>query len=359
MSSWLLGDATGLHASVAPSLRPPTLTAANAMNQYAFGQQADGHWQTIGGVTWSPWANVGLDTTNAILVLTKSVTKPLPVAVLAAVLDQSARNPQPFTLNGSASYHQDTAASIVEWLYMMDAPASPDWSGNTAGYPVYSGITTSANPGWNTVATHTVTLRVKDNQTPANYATTTTTVKVTLADVPPVALPMPPTRVPQIYTGNLGDTIVLDGTASFDVDGDPIVSYAWDLNGDGLYGTAADIALDTSGQGAVGSTASVVYTIAHTGQIGLKVCSQPRDVHGNPVGSPVCASSTKPVDVYGTASDLYVSSLTATNLNPTVPVTSAPGWRAPSAVPLSPTWVFVSTTAIRSRAASSSAATIW
>ena len=298
---------------LAPTSGPGIGLSKRTLNN-AFGQAADGSWDASGTSGFVNGYGAALGTPHAILILTKAVTKPLPVAVIATpIADQSARNPAPFSLDGSGSYHLDPNSSLTEYLWILDPPANPDWS-----HPTASGPKPTVNPGWNAVGTHTIMLRVADNQNPVNYATATATVNVTLADVAPVAVPMPPSRVPQIYTGNIGDTIVLDGSASFDVDGDAIASYAWDLNGDGQYGTAADIALDTSGNNAVGATASVVFSSTHSGQVGLKVGSFPHDANGNIVGPIKYGVSTKPVDIYASPNDLYVSSLTVANLNPTV-----------------------------------------
>ncbi len=314
LSAWLLGNATLLD-SQSPNPATQKISTGFRNQNYMFGQRTDGSWASSvipGAVAWS--GSYSLDTASGVLILTRAVTKPLPVAVITTpIADQSARNPSPFSIDGSGSYHLDPNSTISEYLWILDPPANPDWT-----HPTASGPNPTVNPGWNAVGTHTIMLRVGDNQNPVNYATTTATVNVTLADVAPVAVPMPPSRVPQIYTGNIGDTIVLDGSASFDVDGDAIATYAWDLNGDGLYATAADIALDTSGGLAVGSTASVVFTSTHSGQIGLKVGSYPHDGNGNIVGPIKFGTSSKPVDIYASPNDLYVASLTVANLNPTV-----------------------------------------
>lgn len=277
----------------------------------AFGQQSDGSWGN--GNSYPGSYGPQLTTPHAILVLTKAITIPLPVAVIAAVGDQSSRFPAPFNLNGSGSYHQDTGIPLVEYLWDLDASNGVDWNS-----PDASGPTPTVNPGWTTNGPRTITLRVKDNQNPALTATATTVVNVTAADVAPVALAMPPSQVPQIYTGTLGSTIVLDGTASYDVDGDAIEKYEWDLNGDGQYATAADIALDTSGNLALGSTASVVYNSPNNSQVGLKVYSTPRNADGVALGPQKSGVSTKPIDVYASSTDLYVSALSATNMTPTV-----------------------------------------
>ena len=304
LSAWLVGNAALLDAPnvnnpgnvrIAPDLRS---TASS------FGQLSDGHWE--GHAWYIDTSYPALQTGGAVLTLTKSVTVAVPVAVIAPVPDQSARRPSAFPLDGSASYDVDPSKSIVEWLWKLDAGANPDWT-----HPDASGQKVIVNPGWNTVSTHTVTLRVKDNQSTPQYSTATANIVVTLNDVPPVAVPIPSARVPQIYTAHIGDTITLDGSESYDVDGDPIVSYAWDLNGDGTYGDAADQALDTSGLNARGSTAKVKFTVAYNGQIGLKVGSQP------PGGVPAKYSTNKTaIDIYASPSDLFVQSLTVTNLRP-------------------------------------------
>ncbi len=301
MSGWLLGNA---------SLVPPAYTGQNGRTiGQDFGQNADGSWTSnVGFVTSQP-----ITTAFGILILTKAVTIPLPVAVILPVGDQSSRFPAAFTLDGSTSYHQDSGIPLVEYLWDLDAS-----NGVNFVTPDASGPTPTVNPGWNTNGPRTVTLRVKDNQNPALTATTTIVINVTANDVAPTALPMPPSQVPQIYTGTLGSTIVLDGSASFDVDGDTIESYSWDLNGDGLYGTAADIALDTSGNNASANTASVIYTNPNNSQVGLKVCSTPRNAQGVAIGPQKCGVSARPVDVYASATDLYVSAITITDLVPTV-----------------------------------------
>ncbi len=290
VSAWLLGNA---------SLVDPNLYAGYRSTSYGFGQNADGSWNGTGS-----WISTGhFSTAHAVLVLTQSLTIALPVAVIAPVDVQSARSPSAFTLNGSNSYHLDPNFSVVEWLWILDAGANPDWT-----HPTASGQTALVNPGWNTPGNHTVTLRVKDNQDPPQYATATANISVTESDVPPVAYPIPPTRVPQIYTAKIGDTIPLDGRSSTDVDGDPIVYYAWDLDGNNTYGDAADAALDTSGNHAVGSTASITFSTAYTGVIGLKVGSQP---HGDvPV---VYSSNQTTVDIYASPNDLSVVSISASH----------------------------------------------
>ena len=311
LSAWLLGDSALLDAPVvnnpnnvkiAFDLRSKPEVAERRASM--FGQFPDGHWE---GHAWpSDNRYPTIQTAGAILTLSKSITVAVPVAVAAPVPDQSARKPAAFHLDGSASYHLDPNSSIVEWLWKLDAGATPDWS-----HPDANGQKVTVNPGWKSASTHTATLRVKDNQTPPQFSTATVNIVVSLNDVPPVAVPIPASRVPQIYTGRVGEIITLDGSDSYDPDGDPIISYAWDLNGDGIYGDAADQALDTSGFKAKGATAKVKFTAAHNGQIGLQVGSQP------PGGVPPVYSANKAaIDIYAALSDLYVQSLSVANLQP-------------------------------------------
>ena len=86
LSGWLLGNA---------SLLPATGYANPGRNSsYSFGQLADGSWQNSSGFV----TGAHLSTPHAILILTKAVTIPLPVAVVAAIPDQSSRFPAAFTL---------------------------------------------------------------------------------------------------------------------------------------------------------------------------------------------------------------------------------------------------------------------
>ncbi|MDB6116406.1 MAG: hypothetical protein JWO08_187, partial [Verrucomicrobiaceae bacterium] len=328
LSGWLLGNASLLPAT---GYTGPGRTLANG-----FGQQADGSW--IGPQSYPGGYGAPVITPHAILILTKAVTVPQPVAVIVTpVPDQSSRFPAPFTLNGSTSYHQDPSIPLVEYLWDLDASDGVTFVTTAdAGHAV--GPTPTVDPHWTTTGSRTITLRVKDNQNPALTATTTATVNVIAADVAPTALAMPPTQVPQIYTATLGSTIVLDGSASFDVDGDVIEKYEWDLNGDGQYGTAADAALDTSGSLAKGATASVVYNSPNNSQVGLKVYSTPKNSDGVALGPQKSGVSAKPIDVYASVTDLYVSSLSVTDLVPTVradvsvTLRSAAGSNATSAV---------------------------
>ena len=286
LSAWLLGNAALLDAplinnpnnvQISPDLR--TTSSAGSM----FGQFPDGHWE---GHAWPSYNSYpAIQTVGAVLTLSESITVAVPVAVVAPVPDQSARKPAAFRLDGSASYDLDPSSSIVEWLWKLDAGANPDWS-----HPMPADKSRPSTPAGRPLRP---TRRHYGSRTTKIRRNSTATINIIVTiDVPPVAVPLPASRVPQIYTGNMGETIQLDGTDSYDQDGDPIISYAWDLNGDGIYGDAADGALDTSGSKAKGATAKVKFTAAHNGQIGLQVAPSRRGV------APRCAAPIRQPSIF-------------------------------------------------------------
>lgn len=291
MSGWLLGDATQLNSGVSPSYRT---------SSYAFGQNSDGSWNT--GVGYLSSYTPG-PTAVATLVLTKSVTKPLPVPVIASIPDQSAKHPAAFILDGSDSYHMDPNSSIVQYQWILGT-TNFNWNS-----PTTNGMAVSINPNWTNAGAYPVTLRVADNNNPVNYALSTIFVNVTTNPLAPVAVAIPPSRQPQIYSGRIGSTIYLDGSASYDLDGYAITNYLWDLNGDGQYGTAADAALDTSGNSARGTNASVIMTNTLSVQISLMVTA-----------NGISSSNNTGIDIYAAPSDLSVFSISAAAI---VPNTSA------------------------------------
>ncbi len=66
------------------------------------------------------------------------------------------------------------------------------------------------------------------------------------------------------YTGHVGQNITLDGSRSYDVDGDPI-TYGWDLDNDGQYDDATTVIVQHT------------WNAPFSGSIGLRVT----DIHGN------------------------------------------------------------------------------
>ena len=312
MSAWLLGDAALLDSPGAFSPGSGFGGAQSRVASKAFGQNwptgassyLGGGWNNGGWISNS----AGFATAHAILVLTKSVTVALPIPKIASIPDQSSRNPANITLDGTASTHADPNLSIVTYEWDFDANDGLSWESGSADatgqlvnvFPDYT--TGSTNVGEWEPGIYTVTLRVTDNNNPANSATTTTTVSVLDTDVPPIAKPILDAQQPPVYSGRIGDSIVLDGRDSYDPDEDVITAWAWDLDGNGTYGDAADAALDITGN-ADGPTATLVFNDEYNGTIGLQVTANGKT-----------GTSSSPVDIVASPSDLYVANISSSNI---------------------------------------------
>lgn len=280
MYSWLLGDASELPAALSPSFR-----TANDM----FGQQSDGRWVSR---DWPSDASYNdLSTAHGVLILSAAVTQAPPVPIISEIGEQSNKPGfRSFAMSASGSYHLDPDRAIVEYLWDWDASDGLDWNNpNATGANV-------TNPGYPATGTYTVTLRVKDNNDPALTRTVTTTVTVVSTDVAPVAVATPVGGFGG-YAGKVGQPITLDGSSSYDPDGDVITSYSWDLNGDGVYGDAT------------GSSVTVTYATPYVGSIGLRVTANGKT-----------SNNTAVVDIQAADADLIIGTVTVSNI---VPRTSA------------------------------------
>lgn len=195
-------------------------------------QGGDGGWP--GG----PWAGRELDTAWAILILSPTVFKPQPVAVLEVVPNPTDKDIA-VTFDGTKSFDTNQPPLAIT-QYKFDFGNGTTYTETAASAPdgAFDGKTT-----------HTYTA----------YATYTASLKVTNADDPPqVSAPAnvavriippdhPPTAVIGVLSGAtrsaepgidyetyLGATVTFDGSGSFDIDeryGDAIVSYTWDFTG--------------------------------------------------------------------------------------------------------------------------------
>ncbi|MEW5767788.1 MAG: PKD domain-containing protein [bacterium] len=116
------------------------------------------------------------------------------------------------TLDGSASYDPDTAGAIISYEWDLDGDGAYDDASESR--PVYI---------WNDDFTGLVYLRV----TSLNGGQGVARGEVTILNRPLTAEAGGP------YSGRVGEIISLAGTV-FDPD-DDILSYSWDLDGDGLY----------------------------------------------------------------------------------------------------------------------------
>jgi hypothetical protein len=206
----------------------------------AAGAQCDGVARTLVNAqnAAGAWFNNNYTSTQypyetgwAIVMLNRTVfASGLPVAVAQAV-----PNPvvafQTVNLNGSGSFHQDASKTIVSWAWDLN---------NNGQYTDATGPT--ATVSFPALGNYPVGLRVCDNGSPQECASTIVTVQVSLPPLAPTANAGGPYNFcPQAQPW------FLDGTGSVNPDeglsepglpGDTIQSYAWELDGDGLFDDA-------------------------------------------------------------------------------------------------------------------------
>lgn len=193
-----------------------------------------------GSDTWSTcgWMDDIFATFMAVAMLAPEIAGLPPVANAGGPYPDV--NPgQNVALDGTGSYHQDPAKNIVKWCWDFDAADGLWWDTKPApgageGACGVTVNTSYADHGHD--QTYVVTLQVTDNTSPTPMTDTdSATVKVTTNNVPPVAVTNGP------WSGLPNTDIIFDGCASYDPNaGDSIVSYEWDLNGDGIFNGAAD-----------------------------------------------------------------------------------------------------------------------
>ncbi len=209
-------------------------------------QRADGSWPPAG------YSDETLSTAWAIEVLSPGVTELPPVALIQAPSTVPPNSPVKF--DGSKSFHMDPNKRIVRWEWDFNKEDGVDWSRpdaigkiviNKVGYILPEGVLSK---------TIYVTLRVLDNSKPAMTYTTEYAITVNRENHPPIADAGGP------YSAKVGEEIIFDGRGSYDPDeGDRIVKYEWDLDGDGNYDDAT------------GPTAVHIWYKEYSGWVGLKV----------------------------------------------------------------------------------------
>jgi hypothetical protein len=174
------------------------------------------------------------ETAWAIIMLNRTIFEAgAPVAVAKAIPNPGVVG-QIITLDGSDSFHQDPAKSIVLWEWDLNNDAIFDVSGVTA---------TTSFPD---LGNYPVTLRVTDNASPPK---TTETIVTVLITTPPVA-PTADAGGPYVFCPQ-SKPWFLDATKSINPDegaslpgapGDTIygnvAQFAWDLDGDNSFDDA-------------------------------------------------------------------------------------------------------------------------
>lgn len=186
-----------------------------------------GRWAGFG---W--YDDYGHATAWAIIMLRRTLFESgAPVAVAKAYPNPAVAG-QIIQLDGSDSFHQDSAKLIDSWEWDLDNNGSYEASGPfpTVSYP--------------SVGEYTVKLRVSDNGSPEGFDDATLKI---LVSTPPLA----PTAVsggPYSFCEGAKPWF-LDGTGSSNPDegvsspptqpGDTIQAYDWDLDGDGVFDDAS------------------------------------------------------------------------------------------------------------------------
>jgi PKD repeat protein len=131
----------------------------------------------------------------------------------------------PLQFDGNASYDIDPTDIITAYGWELDGAYPYNFTDATGAKPTYI---------WNTPGTYNIGLQVTDNGvlSPGNAKLSDTkwTTVIIKQNHPPVANAGGP------YTMFEGGSIQLDGSASIDPDGNPLI-YMWDLDNDGIFET--------------------------------------------------------------------------------------------------------------------------
>jgi hypothetical protein len=296
LSSWILGDPNLWSADgVTLPAQMGGGTGARSIG-HMYGQQSDGRWNSRGHNA-SNWVS----TAHAILILTQAVTIPLPVSIVATIGDNGeVKANNPFQLDGTQSYHQDGDLAIVSynWVINQVGGANNPVVAASGATPIIAGLP---------LGKYEAVLTVTDNNPEeAQTAMDTSTFFSVDKNFGPVSVPIPSEQL--AYTAQVVQggsvNITLDGSGSSDPEGDAIISYNWDLDGDGEYDDAT------------GANPTIIVSTPGSFTIALEVCSQNQavDEAGNVYTQTQCSTDNAPVQVIYSASDLYVVSIEAANI---------------------------------------------
>jgi PKD repeat protein len=177
------------------------------------------------------------ETAWAIIMLTRTVVVIPPVAVATANPNPAVAG-QTVQLDGSASYHPDSTKLIDSWQWDLNNDGTYDVSGPfpTVSFPA--------------VGNYPIKLRVTDDGTPELSATTVLTIVVSTPPLAPTAnaagpYNLCPAAKPWFLDG-LGSTNPDEGASEPGQPADTIVSFEWDLDGDGQFDDATGVHPDVT-----------------------------------------------------------------------------------------------------------------
>ncbi len=273
--SWLMGlNNVYANYAIAKALRsanPPVenLTAsgkdwfrdpANGLARVTIDRQrTDGSWYGSGRGYDN---DAQLASAWSVIILSSSLFQQGPVAVVSVAPNPSAIG-YPVVFDARGSYHQHPAYKVAEYRWDFDASNGVDFD-----HPDALGVVVTNTYG--ALSTNTVSLQVRDNNTPQLSDVASTVVRTTTPPYPPTADAGGP------YVACVGQGINLDGSGSFCVDaaaGNFIQSYDWETDfempldyDDGLAGMRVVLpnGFPTSGQHRIGlrvkNANSLVYT---------------------------------------------------------------------------------------------------
>jgi large repetitive protein len=216
-------------------------------------QLADGHWDDVPGP--NPVYHA-FSTGWRVLILLKGVAIIPPNAVICDCDEQEYNLNQDVHLSGVCSNHPDITRHIISYEWDLD---------NDGEFEDATGETVTITGGFSATGLHPVTLRVTDDN-PEGAQTSTYTCQIDVH--PPPHCPHAFADGP--YIGWVNTPVTFDASASWDPDNE-IVSYEWDLDNDGLFGTEDDDCFGESDD-AVGVNPQWTWdTLYRLSVIGLRV----------------------------------------------------------------------------------------
>lgn len=170
------------------------------------------------------------ETAQAIIMLNRTVFDTGEPVAVAQVIPNPGVVGQTITFDGTSSFHQDAARSIVQWDWDLD---------NNGTFETPGPIVSRSFPA---LGSYPVTLRVTDDSSPVKTDTTTV---IAIIDTPPIA-PTADAGGPYNFCPGAKPWF-LNGTGSVNPDegqhepgqpGDTIIEYAWELDGDNDFNDA-------------------------------------------------------------------------------------------------------------------------